>query len=61
MLGAVASGDVADLVTAMASMNEAERTISPADGAVAAYHEQKHRLYHRMYDDQMAYRAVMRA
>ncbi len=61
MLGAVASGDVPDLVTAMASMNEAERTITPSGGAVAAYHEQKQRLYHRMYADQIAYRAVMGA
>ncbi len=59
MLGAVASGDVPDLVTAMASMNAAERTIAPADGAVRAYHEQKHRIYHRMYDDQIAYRGII--
>lgn len=61
MLGAVASGDVPDLVTAMASMNEAERTITPSGGDVRAYHDQKHRIHHRMYADQMAYRAIMSA
>lgn len=61
MLGAVASGDVADLPTAMASMNAAEQTIEPASDAVRAFHEQKHRIYHRMHADQLAYRAIMRA
>ena len=59
MLGAVASGDVADLPRAMSSMNAAERTIAPADGAVRAFHEQKHRIYHRLHEDQLAYRAIM--
>lgn len=60
MLGAVASGDVPDLTTAMASMNAAEGTVEPAAGAVRAFHEQKHRLYHRMHADQLAYRELMR-
>ena len=60
MLGAVASGDLATLALAMSSMNAAERTMAPGDAAVRAYHEQKHRIYHRMYEDQLAYRALMR-
>ncbi len=60
MLGAVASGDVLDLTTAMASMNAAERTLEPGGAAVRAFHEQKHRLYHRMHADQLAYRDLMR-
>ncbi len=59
MLGAVASGDVADLPTAMASMNAPERTITPSGGAVREYHEQKQRILHRMYEDQRAYRDLM--
>lgn len=59
MLGAAASGDVSDLRTAMATMNQAERTVLPAGEEVAAYHEKKHRIFHRMYDDQLAYRALM--
>ena len=61
MLGAVASGDVPDLVTAMAAMSRADRTIEPASGEVRAYHEQKHRVFHRMHEDQRAYRALMEA
>jgi FGGY-family pentulose kinase len=59
MLGAVASGDVADLREAMTSMNAAEHTIAPSHGPARPYHEMKHRLYHRMYADQMAYRGIM--
>ena len=59
MLGAVASGDVPTLEVAMSSMNAAERTIAPGDAAVRAYHEQKHRIYHRMHEDQLAYRALI--
>ena len=61
MLGAVASGDVPDLVTAMAAMSRADRAIEPASGEVRAYHEQKHRVFHRMHEDQRAYRALMQA
>ena len=61
MLGAVASGDVPTLEVAMSSMNAAERTIAPGDAAVRAYHEQKHRIYHRMHEDQLAYRSLIAA
>jgi FGGY-family pentulose kinase len=59
MLAAVASGDVPDLVTAMSAMSSAEGTIDPAGGEVRAYHERKHRVFHRMHQDQLAYRALM--
>jgi ribulose kinase len=59
MLAAVASGDVPDLVAAMSAMSGADRTIDPASGDVRAYHEQKHRVFHRMHQDQLAYRALM--
>lgn len=59
MLGAVASGDVADLPTAMASMNDVERVVLPGQGEVRAYHERKHRIYQRLNEDQKAYRAIM--
>lgn len=59
MLGATASGHAADLVTAMGSMNAAERVLTPTGGEVAAYHERKHRIFHRMHADQLAYREVM--
>jgi FGGY-family pentulose kinase len=59
MLGAVASGDVPDLIGAMNAMNRVERAVTPADGEVAAYHEKKHRIFQRMHEDQLAYRALM--
>ena len=60
ILGAVASGDRPDIPAAMAAMTAAERTIEPTAGPVRAYHDAKHRVFHRMYDDQMAYREAMR-
>lgn len=60
VLGGVASGDFASLLDAMAAMNQNERIVEPTRGDVAAYHERKHAVFLRMYDDQMAYRALMR-
>ena len=40
-------------------MNSAEKFIEPADGMVRRFHDAKHRVFHRMYQDQMAYRALM--
>jgi ribulose kinase len=59
MLGAVASGDAPDLVSAMSTMNRADEVIEPGMPAVRDYHEKKHRVFHRMYEDQLAYRALM--
>jgi len=58
MLGAVASGAVTDLKDAMASMNAPETVVEPAGGEVRAYHERKHRIFHRMHADQLAYRTL---
>lgn len=59
MLGAAASGHFATLAEAMANMSAVREVIEPQTGAIAAYHEAKHRVYLRMYEDQMAYRALM--
>ncbi len=59
MLGAVASGVQPSLLDAMAAMNEAAARVLPSGGAVAAFHGAKHRVFQRMYDDQVAYRALM--
>lgn len=59
MLGAVASGHVASVVEAMGAMSATDRVIEPATGELEAYHEAKHRVFLRMYDDQMAYRVLM--
>jgi FGGY-family pentulose kinase len=60
LLGAVASGDQASVVDAMAAMTRAGRVIGPAGGDVARFHDAKHRVFLRMHDDQMAYRELMR-
>ena len=61
MLGAVASGHMASVVEAMAAMSGTDRVLEPSGGAVARYHEAKHRVFLRMCEDQMAYRAMMEA
>jgi len=40
-------------------MGGVEREIVPAGGALARYHEAKHRVFLRMYEDQRAYREAM--
>jgi FGGY-family pentulose kinase len=60
MLGAVAAGEHASLVDAMAKMSHAGSVLSPAgDRRVAEYHDAKHKVFRRMHDDQLAYRALM--
>ncbi len=59
MLAAVASGDATDLVAAMGAMNRADVVTAPGSAAVRAYHEKKHRVFQRMYADQLAYRDTM--
>lgn len=59
ILGAVAAGEHASIVDAMGAMTRAGRVVEPAGGAIADFHERKHRVFLRMHDDQMAYRAAM--
>lgn len=60
MLGAVAAGEHADLVAAMASMSGAERIVTPTKGAAAEFHQAKYAVFQRMHEDQLAYREIMR-
>jgi len=59
VLGAVAAGDQASVLAAMATMNRTGSFVQPGNTAVRDYHERKHRVFHRMYDDQIVYRATM--
>src|SRR5262249_30181295 len=59
MLGAVASGAHTSLLGAMAAMNEAASLVEPTGGAVAKFHDAKHLVFQRMYEDQISYRAIM--
>ena len=61
MLGAVAAGAYRDIPSAMRTMSSQDRVIQPTGGEVAAFHDAKHRVFHRMYEDQMAYREIMGA
>lgn len=59
ILGAVASGDHPSVLAAMAAMTASGKTVDPRGGEVRAYHDRKHRVFLRMYEDQMAYRQLM--
>jgi len=60
VLGAVASGDQATVIDAMAAMNRVGGELPASTGEVARYHAQKHQVFQRMYYDQCAYGALMR-
>ncbi len=59
ILGAVASGAFPSVLAAMATMNKATQIIEPSRGAAADYHARKHKIFHRMYEDQVAYREMI--
>lgn len=59
ILGAVASGAFATVLEAMAAMNHAATIVEPAADEVRDFHNAKHRVFHRMYEDQVAYRGLM--
>jgi ribulose kinase len=61
VLGAVASGDQPSVIEAMAAMNRVGGEVAAQGGDVARYHAQKHQVFQRMYYDQCAYGALMRA
>jgi ribulose kinase len=59
ILGAVASGDQPTVLAAMGAMTRVGRVVEPTRGAVARYFEAKYKVFHRMHDDQLAYRETM--
>ena len=58
LLGAVAGGAHPNVTAAMAAMTRAGAVVEPAVHA-RRFHAAKHAVFLRMYDDQMAYRALM--
>jgi FGGY-family pentulose kinase len=60
VLGAVAGGGFPTIMETMAAMEAPGEVVSPESGAVRDYHDRKYRVFHRMYDDFMAYRTLMR-
>ncbi len=61
LLGAVACGDVPSVIAGMGAMNRAGAVIEPAGGEVARFHAARYRVFHRMYEDQLAYRQLMKS
>jgi ribulose kinase len=59
ILGASASADFGSVLEAMSAMSAAGETIKPTGGDIRHYHDAKHAVFHRMYDDFMAYREMM--
>jgi ribulose kinase len=59
ILGAAAARAYPDVPAAMAAMTRPGRVIEPVGGAVAAYHQAKYRVFHRMHADLVAYRTEM--
>jgi FGGY-family pentulose kinase len=59
MLGAVAAGDCATVTDAMAKMSAADKVIEPHGGEAARYHDAKHEVFLRMYEDQTLYKEMM--
>ncbi len=59
ILGAVAGGAHASIRDAMAAMSRSGATIDPGAGEIRRYHDGKYAVFGRMYEDQMAYRALM--
>ena len=60
LLGAVAARDFPSVVAGMGAMNRAGRVIEPAGGAVGSYHDARYAVFSRMFEDQLAYRDLMR-
>ena len=58
ILGAVAGGAYGSVQQGMAAMTRAGRVIEP-DPASAAFHDRKYKVFLRMTEDQLAYRALM--
>lgn len=59
ILGAVAAGVHETVLDGMSAMSGAADVIEPVGGATKRYHDAKHRVFHRLYEEQMAYRALM--
>lgn len=59
MLGAVASGDFANLPEAMAAMSGKGEVLEPRSGEIANYHDAKYLVYRRMQMDYADYAELM--
>jgi len=60
MLGAVAGGAWSGIPAAMEAMSRPGKTIKPSADS-RTYHDAKYRVFHRLYEDQIAYNEIMAA
>jgi ribulose kinase len=58
ILGAVAAGAFPSIVEGMRAMSRTSRVLAP-NPTVRDFHDKKHQVFLRMYEDQMAYRSLM--
>ncbi|MBI4878837.1 MAG: FGGY-family carbohydrate kinase [Planctomycetes bacterium] len=61
ILGAAATRDFDSVLSAMRAMCQSDRVLLPERGATARYHEQKHQVFQRMYQDFLAYDRIIGA
>ena len=47
------------MLSAMGAMSAADRVVETTGGKVRLYHDRKYQVFHRMYEDQMAYGEMM--
>jgi FGGY-family pentulose kinase len=60
LLGAVAARAYPDIIIAMKAMAAPGQQLAPATGELRVYHDNKYRVYHQMYHDQLRYAELMR-
>lgn len=60
ILGAAASGALGSITDAMSAMSHAGTVQQPTE-SIAGYHARKYRVFHELYQHQIAYRAIMGA
>ena len=59
MLGTVAAGTHGSVLEAMTAMSRTGEVVKSAKGPVEAYHNAKHRVFHRLHEDHLAYRSIV--
>ena len=59
ILGATASGDFETVLDAMGAMCRTAAVLSPHAGPIAEYHQRKHQVFLRMYEDQQDYERMV--
>jgi FGGY-family pentulose kinase len=59
ILGAVASGKFGSVFEAMIQMNNTGSIVYPETGSIRVFHEDKYKVFHEMYSDQIKYNKIM--